>query len=221
MPPQRRQYERRWLVYFDVLGWRDLVRSAAKNPDLFGIVEAALRGAKRTSTVFNLGSAHRITRFSDHVAISTPEEDEAGRWRLPCLTAGLMIRNLLEDGHCCRGALVIGDLVHRADSIFGPALVEAHDIESRVAKYPRIVLSEEAAKLCTPTKTVRFRQDRDSLSYLDYLSGQEGVTSAFLSKARARLDQQLKTQGRENDLDVAAKHGWLRNYLTTVEAELS
>ena len=60
-------------------------------------------------------------------------------------TAGIrLIVDLLHMGFLTRGAIVVGDLYHRDNIIFGPALVEAHTIESREAFYPRVIVSRTA-----------------------------------------------------------------------------
>jgi hypothetical protein len=61
------------------------------------------------------------------------------------LTAGIrLIVDLLHMGFLTRGAIVVGDLFHRDNVIFGPALLEAYQIESREAFYPRIIVSNKA-----------------------------------------------------------------------------
>ena len=51
---------------------------------------------------------------------------------------------VFEEGHYVRGAIVQGGLVHRPDTIYGPAFVQAHMIEKSVAKYPRVVIAPNA-----------------------------------------------------------------------------
>ncbi len=64
--------------------------------------------------------------------------------RRPILTAGLkLIVDLLHLGFLTRGAIVVGELYHRDNVILGPALLEAHKIESKEAFYPRIIVSQE------------------------------------------------------------------------------
>jgi hypothetical protein len=42
-------------------------------------------------------------------------------------------------GFWIRGGITIGELVHNNDVVFGPALNRAHELESKVAEYPRII----------------------------------------------------------------------------------
>lgn len=42
-----------------------------------------------------------------------------------------------------RGAVVIGDLYNDKIIIFGPAMLEAYELESKKAIYPRIIIEED------------------------------------------------------------------------------
>ena len=45
-----------------------------------------------------------------------------------------------------RGGISIGDCFHDGKIIFGPAMNEAYKLESKVAKWPRVVISEDTLK---------------------------------------------------------------------------
>ena len=49
-----------------------------------------------------------------------------------------------------RGGVAIGDIYHDDEAVFGPGLVRAYDIESNVAKFPRIVVDHEVLDTCGP-----------------------------------------------------------------------
>lgn len=51
--------------------------------------------------------------------------------------------HLLNRGRFLRGAIVKGHLYHDDKMVFGDALVRAHQLESEVAVYPRIMLSKD------------------------------------------------------------------------------
>nr|WP_317187917.1 hypothetical protein [Acinetobacter gerneri] len=42
-----------------------------------------------------------------------------------------------------RGALTIGEIYHDENMVFGPAMVEAYELESKVAEFPRIILHDK------------------------------------------------------------------------------
>ena len=122
---------------------------------------------------FAHGAAIRANFFSNTFVYSCePSRDDGNVLvdRIQKLCGGLLGNGLLP-----RGAIVVGDLLHSEDgSIVGRALVEAHRIETSVAKYPRVVVSKEAAPLLVCRRPSgdfgppQVRTDRsDGLRYLD------------------------------------------------------
>ena len=78
-----------------------------------------------------------MTAFSDCYVIS--EVDPAWHVLAAVQTLGV---NLLKDGILTRGAVVYGETYHKERVLFGPGIVEAYKLESEVAKYPRILVTD-------------------------------------------------------------------------------
>jgi len=70
------------------------------------------------------------------------------------------------DGILIRGGITIGKIIHTETGIvFGQGLIDAYQLESRAAKYPRIILSDKLiTKLNYPLET-----KRDRFPYHQYL----------------------------------------------------
>lgn len=84
--------------------------------------------------------------------------------------------NLAMAGFFLRGALTIGEAHLEDDLLFGPALVEAYELERKSAVHPRIVLSDKAADLMKVTMSARgpeegdyLRVEQDGSVFIDYL----------------------------------------------------
>jgi hypothetical protein len=84
--------------------------------------------------------------------------------------------NLAMAGFFLRGALTVGKAHLENDLLFGPALVEAYELERRSAVHPRIVLSEKAVGLLKFTTSARgpdeggyLRVEQDGSVFIDYL----------------------------------------------------
>lgn len=80
---------------------------------------------------------------------------------------------LLREGVLIRGGITIGDICHSEQFVFGKALVELHELETKKVIYPRVILSE---KLLAIIKQSRDHQqylqiDDDQFTYIDYLGG--------------------------------------------------
>lgn len=84
--------------------------------------------------------------FSDTLVLAAPVKEHGGE---EAAIGGLVIQaawlqlNLVSSGFFVRGGLSLGRMHLRDGLVFGPALVEAYELESRRAVYPRIVLSSD------------------------------------------------------------------------------
>jgi hypothetical protein len=147
-------YDKRLLLYLDILGWSEHIRVGGGQAllEVLSRVHAdtevhneRFREELRTREKSGIVVANPIFlgvqcgAFSDHFSLSMPE-NFGGR----ILTAGTkLIVDLLHMGFLTRGAIVHGDLYHRDNMIFGPALNRAYEIESKEAFYPRIIVPQD------------------------------------------------------------------------------
>jgi hypothetical protein len=151
-------YEQRFLLYVDILGWTTAVKEGGGNPRLLKAVERIHihaeehnerhrqdirdRAAKEGHQLFPMFFEVQFGAFSDHFVYSMPVEFGP---RI-VTTASKLVVDLLRMGWLTRGAIVLGPLYHRDNVIFGPALLEAVDIEAHHSIYPRILISDAALK---------------------------------------------------------------------------
>jgi len=168
MPPKT-PYEKRIVVYIDILGVKDFSTKLAGNPKLRETIFKSLRGIKRFSTTLKknpLRQHHlfqkweqmmpkaravlsdcQATFFSDHIVISKPAKIGLIPIEWLITDASFLINCLHMNGFVVRGAITVGNLFHKNNVVFGEALVEAHRIESQIAKTPRIIFSDAALEL--------------------------------------------------------------------------
>ena len=133
------KYEQRAVVFFDVLGWRDHIEKAEAKPDEIGNLRRLILQASRTLKLRgHLG--FRTTTFSDNIVISQPvsEMTRALVQQMAFVQIGALV-----NGFLVRGGITIGDIVHDDETVFGPALNRAYELESKVAVYPRFVLDPD------------------------------------------------------------------------------
>lgn len=183
------RYETRIVCFLDILGFGALVD---KTVDTHGVESAsgmllvadALR-CLRTLRPNPDGyfKSRVVTHFSDSAIISFAYNEESGVFFTLLDLLHLQIE-LVAKGVLCRGGVAMGHLHHNSDFVFGPALNFAYKLESKVAKYPRIIVSKEVIA-CGANKKARhntvqheFREimgmlkhDDDDQYYLDYLLG--------------------------------------------------
>jgi hypothetical protein len=86
-----------------------------------------------------------ITQFSDSFVLSCPAHNVAScRLLLKCIYfIHLMYYSNL--GMMMRGAIDLGELIHEeGGALFGPAMNSAYSLESKLAIYPRVIVSPKA-----------------------------------------------------------------------------
>ena len=204
------------LAYLDILGWSELTRESQSCPEIIAELDAAIRTSVEGWEGRTPLHMIQFAQFSDHLCISCPTS--VGYSVTPVLHwVGAIALRLVKMGYATRGAIVAGPLVHTGNRIFGPALVEAHEIESKVAKYPRLVLSDRAVELVAteppPVRPVR-RKDVDGLTFVDIFAVVESVEE--IEKIRAALARRPHREA----LDVRSKRGWLLEQLRQREINI-
>jgi hypothetical protein len=166
------------VLFVDVLGVRAMNRSRRAGQHLREL-EAAVNGAYRD--FLREDSPWPAAFFSDTLVLAAPVDaggEEAAVTGLAVQAAWLQL-DLVRRGFFVRGALTLGRFHIRGGLIFGPALVEAYELERDAAIYPRVVLgrrAEEAQRATlAPTSRGAMRQgqlllrDDDGHAFVDYL----------------------------------------------------
>lgn len=122
--------------------------------------------------------------FSDTLVLASPvlgagdEEDAIGGL---VVQAAYLQLNLIARGFFMRGGLSFGRFYIRDGLLFGPALLEAADLEHDVAVHPRIVLSDDAvaaevaflryyASPAASPQQMLLMRDEDGKVFVNYLS---------------------------------------------------
>jgi hypothetical protein len=133
-------YERRVVIFYDVLGWRNQIARAGNDPEQIGDLRRLILQHVRTMRL-RIGWNIAVSTFSDNVVISQPICSDT-----VALIAHMAITQIASSmkGFLLRGGITIGDIVHDDEAVFGPGLNRAYELESKVAKYPRFVVDAEA-----------------------------------------------------------------------------
>lgn len=189
------QYEDRIVCFVDFLGFRDLVGDSVSEdgitvPEKLKIIFESLAFTNKTwldgdSLFHNLNKTKKISQFSDSVAVSFEVNDTSGVFRvIDKLQQWIIV--LAAEGIFVRGGIAHGKLFHNERFIFGPALIQAYDLEHMYAKYPRIVFKESIVDL-----GVRYgRWKKDEKEFLDKLISQDDdgyYYIDYIEKARTEL----------------------------------
>lgn len=174
-------YEQRLVAFIDILGFKDIVRQSERDSTKVQLLFSALTYLKDWETSdkwdlkyvaieedaqkkgvenFDIRGNTNSTSFSDSVVVSVRVNNNVNEM------ASTLIINLayigailMEQGILFRGALTIGNIVHRDNGmVFGHGLIDAYLLESKSAKYPRIILSDKLiSELNYPLEHKKFR----------------------------------------------------------------
>lgn len=158
--PKGVEYENRVVAFIDVLGFKEIIKRSAHDPELVKRIFYALDVRKddwATMYAADVGLprkpedfADRFHSFSDCIVMSvgTGIED------IGLLVYGIfkVCRQLLGQGFASRGGIAMGQLYHHDDGqasesgsrapsmVFGPAFIDAYQFESSHADGPRVIL---------------------------------------------------------------------------------
>lgn len=182
------KYEKRLIAFVDFLGFKKMIEESEKNEWRTGEIYTAIHDIYMVLWDYLANSPGnttlRITHFSDSVVMSCVLDEVED--------VVLIIRHLryiqqkLAEEHSMliRGAITIGNLIHDDHILMGPAMVEAYNMESHVALYPRIIVSDMAKQVwdkCTHLLQVDnapdnqfVLKDTDGQWYIDYLNDLDG-----------------------------------------------
>ena len=252
------------VAFVDVLGFRQFIQSTAAEPQQARELIKALLAVKKIRSSESskkgsgltaiLGSASSrcsgFTAFSDSVVISNPlpELDIVNSTKpsnqvlsaIAVIDAAAEVAiTFLGKGLLCRGGIAIGEMYHQNDVLFGGGLVDAYDLETGVAVYPRIVLNtnvisllktwshdevegEAIPKRKTEPPWVTLKRDHDGIWFIDILLKMDlDDSSGFKQKFFAVHDlvkSNLVGLQTTNNLRMRAKWLWFANQINSVLA---
>jgi hypothetical protein len=237
-------YQDSIVAFIDILGWSDLLRQSKSEHKLAQVVQVVERltilakeSEKRREEFnrkgFPQAANTRFSYFSDTVVLSCPADTRESGWMI--WEVQLLCDVLLLSRRYSRGAIVRGELRHTETLLFGPALVEAYEIEKTVAKYPRLVVTAEAAPFVVtavnpsrpggPTEP-QWSLDVDGIRFLELFSPMpDGRRRKYHQDQARKLREVVKMDLLEaskldhqspSDLNHQAKYGWMLRYLDGV-----
>jgi hypothetical protein len=219
------------VMVLDVLGFKALSQSS--RTDEFHRLYRVLSRAQRHLRPIIAG-AYEFKVYTDNIAVCWPigsQTDSEVALGMTILQVALFQMDLACAGYCVRGAIAVGDVFADRNTVFGPALIEAHEAE-RGAKQPRVVLAPSAVSHAlvhrryyapprySPQDTELLFDRRDSCVFVDYLTCWEGNFDDPDLAARRGLPRLLREHrefictnlGLPHPRKIKAKYRWLAQY---------
>lgn len=221
------KYENRICVFLDFLGFREHITRAVDDP----------KHVKRISAAFACVNSHlkqglsglksrRLSQYSDCVTISYKIDESSSAYYLLSELQDLQV-DLAGRGFLVRGGITVGQLVHDADQLYGPAQVKAFELESQEAIYPRIVVDEQVIEIARQRPAPHHSaddeegyvrnivyQDFDQRLYIDYTKEKSivevvGADPEDYAPYMSRVIKIIEYGLQSNDPRILAKMLWL------------
>jgi hypothetical protein len=216
------------VCFFDILGFRDLVTAPGDRDKIARRLDSSMRRALEAFGGRKLlrgtrDAEWRLRVFSDCISLAKPLSDLG-----VCVTLDASARftqEMLSDGFPIRGGIEIGPYLETDLLLFSEAQIAAYDIESKVAKQPRVVMSEKFVDYLSAIGDDDFRwlakelliKDADGQIFLNYMIFYEEDDwlggARFYRALKSVLSATLKKEGmpervREKFEWMADLHNW-------------
>lgn len=238
-------YQKAIVTFLDILGFGELVK---EKEDIH--ISKILDEVKR-STVPNTEMATlyqpEVISFSDSIVRVRRVESEENL----AYPIGLLFQELLNLVHAqgelidtnvlIRGSVTFGDILISDGRVFGPALVEAYELESKFARFPRIIVDPQLIKEYKSNKLLKaehhsleqdseyvsdlLKQGDDGMWFIDYARAivseidEPEMYPKFLLRHREMILSGCEKHKKLNA--VLSKYVWLANYHNQIISEMN
>jgi hypothetical protein len=242
-----------YIAFLDLMGVKDLVKKCAGNPKLHRTVIAALQETKNLDSFFSARTdveteevkrwVLQVQAFSDCVVLFIPTESKMLSWMLASIRR--LHDRLLELHVPLRGGITVGGMhwddnwslenpatPSSAQVAFGPGLVAAYDLETSVAVYPRILISDDlvgnlkkagiqakAFPLGQGSLRDYCRQDFDGLYHFDVLHP-NAFRKNVESVEHKVIDGEPWTTYNQSDIPLEDWYAKVRNFIQNGRAKV-
>ncbi|TQQ84249.1 hypothetical protein EXD82_07910 [Peptacetobacter hominis] len=227
-------YSNRVVAFIDILGFKNLVSNPTNQNKIFSLMQYLKSEKNRNyKTEYSLSDLGReITIFSDSIVISYDLSFKGQIFYilLDIIHFQLDIANM---GILLRGGVSIGSLYHNKEIVFGPAMINAYNLESKNAIYPRIILDSEIFNFVsynpslhyTPAEELEYilsllKQDFDGFYFTDFLNQYTELDKPenifiLINKLKNIIHNYLHNV--KSPLEVKQKYIWLDGYIKSLK----
>lgn len=202
-----------FVAFLDVLGFSEMVEADLIDQGQ-GHLAKLFRCHQSAAVIFRDDVNCQIIQFSDSIVVATPYD--AARFEWFAARVAEYQRLLLDERLLCRGGIAVDQHFSNGSFTFSAGLIRAYRVESKSARYPRVVISPEVLSLVYPslenTPAFLVKED-DGLFFVDYLGLTHRHKPKLLITAVSELVTTLSTH---NNPSVREKGHWLAAYSDAV-----
>ncbi|MCS4292531.1 hypothetical protein M2375_000737 [Comamonas sp. BIGb0152] len=197
-----------FVAFLDILGFKAMVDEEVRVGS-GKYLDKLLRCHQKCSDIFEPDSTLRIIQFSDSIVISRPYE--ASKFVQFVTSIAEYQRYLLDEQLLCRGGVAVNQHFTNGTFTFSAGLIDAYDVESKTARYPRVVIKPDVIDLIYPDGKlpVEVVKEDDGLFFIDYIGITKNRNPRILRNAIKNTVNSLKNSKNPS---VREKVIWLANY---------
>lgn len=244
-------YERRLIAFIDILGFKEIVKQSESDSSKIELIYSVLEylkdwektekwdlkfleieedAQKKGVNNFDLRGKTNTTSFSDSIVVSVKVDKNVNEMVSTLIVNLAYIGTvMLEKGILFRGGLTIGNIIHVDNgTVFGQGLIDAFILETKNAKYPRIILSDKLLnELNYPLETKRSRYPYHQylcrfndgcvgfhqLIYYQVIQSWKEMTSELLTESLRKVSKVI-LNGLDSSFEnseVFEKYKWLKD----------
>lgn len=219
-------------AFMDVLGFSEEIKTSFANKthqELFQRFQKAISREFKNITPDHDDSLFQLKAFTDNIVLGYPLFTEDAETEFGHMISALKQyqMGMALDGFFIRGGVAGGFLYMDENTVYGDCLLEAYEIESKIARDPRIVLSKDVLELVQSHITFYSEpqfspQNREVLidsdgqafiNYLDELIITDEEVFVLWKQLAIHKDNIEKALARHYGVPVVwSKYYWLANY---------
>lgn len=197
-----------FLAFLDILGYSNMVKSDLEGPaGEEKYFQKLIQLHKETNLLKNENLNFTLIQFSDSIIISAPYNPKTFH-AFSKLIAEYQFK-LLANGIPIRGGITYGKHFYENDFLFSSALIDAYNIESKLARFPRIILSDDLFELLNSQHVnLEYVVLDNNYKIIDFL---HNVT---LDESNIKIINSIVNKLETNKNETVSEKGfWLKEYL--------
>jgi hypothetical protein len=198
-----------FVAFIDILGFSEMVRTDCESSGPPRHLERLYESHTRASALLGKDIEAGLIQFSDSIVFSRPFDLPALAGFLRAVSA--LQRSFLLDGLLCRGGVTFGRHFVKDRFLFSKGLIDAYQLETSQARYPRVVVSENLLQLATPTvplPELPVLREEDGIVFVDYLNPDSNASA----EALVRSIESILESPSHSSPSVQEKLRWLARY---------
>jgi len=198
-----------FVAFIDILGFSEMVRSDCESSEPPRFLQLLYNSHLQAIGLFGKDLQADLIQFSDSIVFSKPFDlskiegfvDAIATWQ----------KSLLLNGLLCRGGISFGKHFMKDKFLFSKAMIDAYFIENSLARFPRVVVSNDLLQLTNTTIKInpnKLLKEDDGATFVNYLQWTDETEKNQLKEAVARLTNEVDKLSSS----VQEKLRWLTRY---------